>query len=83
MPVFTATADTTEAMPEYAEKWTEIWNYSRVRPATKEEVQKQVCKSRRTAPGPDGLLYSMWKSAGRGAAHTLPKGTEVGDCAGE
>lgn len=42
-----------------------------LRPATTEEVETIICKSRRTAPGPDGLPDSMWKSAGRAAARTL------------
>lgn len=58
-------------MPECAKKCTKPWNYSRMRPATSEEVEKMICKSRRMALASDGVPHSVRKSAGKGGARTL------------
>lgn len=47
------------------------WDFSRLGPPLRKDVEAVLRRARRSAPGPDGISYSMWRQAGDGGAETI------------
>lgn len=71
LPIFQAAGADSPELREEVKQWATRWNFTQLTPPDAECMQRQLQRSRRTAPGPDGVPYAMWKAAGLGGARTL------------